>query len=82
MFKIKRVHQAAQSCDWSVPEIVVNGFFSQQDRKKAVVSIAISDHDETASISLKPEQKVTVNALLTGEDVLIVSLMSLKKRFI
>ena len=29
--KIKRVRQATQSCDWSVPEIAVNGFFSQQD---------------------------------------------------
>ena len=31
LLKIKRVRQATQSCDWSVPEIAVNGFFSQQD---------------------------------------------------
>ena len=26
LFKIKPVRQATQSCDWSVPEIAVNGF--------------------------------------------------------
>ena len=26
LFKMKRVRQATQSCDWSVPEIAVNGF--------------------------------------------------------
>ena len=74
MFKIKRVRQATQSCDWSVPEIAVNGFFSQQDLSERQDR---SDRDETASIkSLKPEQKVAVNALFTGEDVFIVSLMA------
>ena len=27
LFKIKSVRQATQSCDWSVREIAVNGFF-------------------------------------------------------
>ena len=39
LFIIKRVRQATQSCDWSVPKIAVNGFFSQQDRKKMMVLI-------------------------------------------
>ena len=75
MFKIKRVRQATQSWDWSVPEIAVNNFFSQRDLSERQDR---SDGDETASvISLKPEQKVAVNALLyTGEDVFIVSLMA------
>ena len=72
LFKIKRVRQATQIYDWSVPEIVVNGFFSQQDLS------VISDRDGIASISLKSEQKITVNALLIGEDVFIVSLKGSK----
>ena len=41
-----------------------------------MVLIVISDRDETASLSLKSKQKVTVNALLTDKDVFIVSLIS------
>ena len=41
-----------------------------------MVSFERAEGQISASIiSLKPEQKVAVNALLTGEDVFIVSLM-------
>ena len=40
LVKIKRVRQATKSCDWSVPEIAVNGFLFAAGPRRAAGQIS------------------------------------------
>ena len=53
--------------------------FHNRTEIKMMVLIAISDCDETVSISLKPRQKVAMNTLLAGKDVFTISLLGSEK---